>query len=248
MPSRQLYPVHVHIFKLLRRIELPDYLHSGVTGRSYITNAKAHLGTQKTYTVDIKKFYPSVSRSMVYAFFRVIMKCSEDVAGILANITTCDGHIPTGSSLSQLLAYMACKNMFDEIHTASTDAGVLMTCYVDDLTFSGDAITRAWIYGTIKPIFSKYGLKSHKDKFFGVGKPKEITGVIVDGDLVKVCNRHHRLIYDLIQKIPEADDTTNMNKIYDELIGRLSSAAQIDHAFNARKLATTKKRRKFMEL
>lgn len=243
MPSRQLYPVHVHIFKLLRRIELPVYLHSGISGRSYITNAKAHLGTSKTYTVDLKKFYPSVSRSMVYTFFRDTMKCSEDVAGILANISTCDGHIPTGSSLSQLLAYMACKNMFDEIHSACIEAGIVMTCYVDDLTFSGDAVTRAWIYGSIKPIISRYGLKSHKDKFFGVGQPKEITGVIVDGNEVKVCNRHHRSIYDLIQKIPDADDTTNLNKIYDELIGKLSSAAQIDHAFKTKKLAAIRKRR-----
>ena len=212
MPSRASYPVHVHIFKLLQRIELPDYLQSGVSGRSYITNAKAHLGTKKTYTVDIKKFYPSVSRAMVYTFFRGTMKCSEDVAGILANISTCDGHIPTGSSLSQLLAYMACKNMFDEIHAACTEAGIVMTCYVDDLTFSGDAVTRAWIYGTIKPIISRYGLKSHKDKFFGVGQPKEITGVIVNGNEVKVCNRHHLSIYDLMQKIPEADDTTEFEQ------------------------------------
>ena len=111
MPSRELYPVHVRIFKLLRRIELPDYLHSGFKGRSYITNAKAHLGTKKTYTLDIKKFYPSVSRSKVFAFFRETMKCSEDVAGILANISTCEGHIPTGSSLSQLLVERSAINI-----------------------------------------------------------------------------------------------------------------------------------------
>lgn len=243
MPCRELYPVHVRMFKLLRRIDLPDYLHSGVIGRSYITNAKAHLRTKKTYTVDIKKFYESVRRSMVYAFFRDTLKCSEDVAGILANISTCDGHIPTGSSLSQLLAYMACKNMFDELHAASTEAGIVMTCYVDDLTFSGETVTRAWVYGTIKPIISKYGLKSHKDKFFGAGKPKEITGVIVNSNVVKVCNRHHRSIYNLMQNIPEADDTINLNKIYDELIGRLSSAAQIDDVFKAKKLLATRMRR-----
>jgi len=52
MPCRELYPVHVRIFKLFRRVELPDYLHSGMQGRSYITNAKAHLGTKKTYTLQ----------------------------------------------------------------------------------------------------------------------------------------------------------------------------------------------------
>lgn len=244
MPSRELYPVHVRIFKLLRRIDQPDYMHSGIQGRSYITNAKAHLGTKKTYTVDIKSFYPSVSRSKVFVFFRNIMKCSEDIAGILANISTCDGHIPTGSSLSQLLAYMACKRMFDDLYTASVEAGVVMTCYVDDLSFSGDSVTRAWIYGTVKRVISKYGLKSHKDKFFGPGRTKEITGVIVDGDSIKVCNRHHKSIHELLQKVPATDDPAELNKVYDELIGKLSSATQVDAKFKAKRLATTKERRK----
>lgn len=244
MPSRQLYPVHVRIFKLLRRIKLPDYLHSGVAGRSYVTNAKCHLGTKKTYTVDIKSFFPSVSRAMVFAFFRGTMKCSEDVAGILANISTCDGHIPTGSSLSQLLAYLACKGMFDELYAASVEAGIVMTCYVDDLSFSGDSVTRAWIYGTIKPIISKYGLKSHKDKFFGLGRPKEITGVIVDGNAIKLCNRHHKSIYELLLKVPITDDSEALNNIYDELIGKLSSASQIEAKFKAKRLAITQKRRR----
>jgi hypothetical protein len=138
---------------------------------------------------------------------------------------------------------MACKNMFDELHAASKEAGAVMTCYVDDLSFSGDTVKRAWIYGTIKPIISRYGLKSHKDKFYGAGKPKEITGVIVDGDTVKVCNRHHRSIYDLMLKIPETDDPKELDKIYEELIGKLSAAVQIEAKFKAKKLLTTRKRR-----
>jgi hypothetical protein len=134
--------------------------------------------------------------------------------------------------------------MFDELHAASSGVEAVMTCYVDDLTFSGEAVTRAWLYGTIKPIISKYGLKSHKDKFFGAGQPKEITGVIVDGDSIKVCNRHHRSIYDLLLKIPKTDDSTELNKVYEELIGKLSSAAQIDAKFKTKRLATTRERRK----
>ena len=69
VPSRELLPTHNRIFTLLSRIELPDYLHSGIKGRSYISNAKAHRGTPKTFTTDIAKFYPSVTKTKVAAFF-----------------------------------------------------------------------------------------------------------------------------------------------------------------------------------
>lgn len=242
VPSRELYPIHTRLFSLFQRIVLPDYLHSGTKGRSYITNAKVHLGTKKTHTTDIAKFYPSVGRSKVAAFFRDTMKCSEDVAAILAQLSTYEDHIPTGSALSQLLAFWACKKMFDELYDASIASNMIMTCYVDDLTFSGDALSRKWIHSTIKPIITKHSLKSHKDKFYGPGQPKEITGVILDGDKVKLCNRHHKSIYELMLQIPETDDPKSFDKLYNTLIGKLSSAAQIDPKFKSKRIQVTKHR------
>ncbi len=243
VPTPELLPIHNRIFSLLKRLELPDYLHSGAKGRSYVSNAAAHRGTKKTYTTDIAKFYPSVTREKVETFFRDTMKCSVDVAAILSIITTCDDHIPTGSALSQLLAYFACKEMFDEIHRVSIDSNVVMTCYVDDLSFSGDAVTRAWIYGKIKKIITRHGLRSHKDKFFGPGKPKEITGIIVDGNTLKVMNRLHKSIHDLTLKIAETEDLETLNKLFDSLIGKLSSAGQVDDKFKTKRKQTQTIRR-----
>jgi hypothetical protein len=234
VPSRELYPIHARLFNLLTRIESPDYLHSGIKGRSYITNAKAHRGLKKAYTLDVVRFYPSISRRKVAAFFRDTMKCSKDVAAVLSDLSTYDDHIPTGSPLSQRLAYLTCKKMFDEVYEVSLGAKVLMTCYVDDLTFSGDNVSRRWIYDTIKRIITKHGFKTHKDRFFGPDRPKEITGVIVDGNKLKVCNRHHKAIYDLILEIPKNDDIETVDKLYDRLIGKLSAAAQIEGNFKKR--------------
>ena len=47
-PLDDLYKVHKFINKLLSRIELPDYLHSGRKKRSSITNAQSHLFSQYT--------------------------------------------------------------------------------------------------------------------------------------------------------------------------------------------------------
>lgn len=243
VPSRQLQPIHNRLFALLKRVQLPEYLHSGIKGRSYLSNAKAHMGKKVACTLDIKKFYPSVTRAKVAAFFRNTMKCEPDIAAILAGITTCDGHIPTGSALSQVLAYLACKEMFDTLLEVGLDAKLNMTCYVDDLTFSGEKITKKWIHDCIKPIIAKFGMKSHKDKYFGVGQVKEITGVIVDGDTVKVCNRMHKSIHDLLMNISETEDAHQLNELYDKLIGKLSAAGQIAERFKEQRVMATKARR-----
>jgi len=246
VPSRQLLPIHNRLFVLLKRVQLPEYLHSGIKGRSYLTNAKSHIGAKVAYTLDIKKFYPSVSRAKVASFFRDIMKCEPDIAAILADITTCDGHIPTGSALSQVLAYLACKEMFDTIYAVSIEANLKMTCYVDDLTFSGDKISKKWVHDCIKPIIKKFGMNSHKDKSFGVGQAKEITGVIVDGTKVRVCNRMHKSIYDLILQISEVEDNQQLNKLYNKLIGKLSAAGQIEEQFKKQRIKVTKQRRELI--
>lgn len=244
VPSPRLLPIHNRLFSLLKRIELPDYLHSGTKGRSYVTNAKAHLEGSVTVTLDIQKFYPSVTRAKVASFFRERMACEPDVAAILADITTCDDHIPTGSSISQILAFFACKDMFDCVYDASCAANVKMTCYVDDLTFSGDKVTKTWIHRCIKPIITSYGLRSHKDRYFRPGQVREITGVIVEGSNLKVCNRMHKSIYDTLLSLPEIEDPVLLDKQYKKLIGKLSAAGQIEEGFIKRRKLTVSKRKK----
>lgn len=243
VPKGPLRPIHNRLFTLLGRIKRPSYLHSGTKGRSYISNAEMHLGQDVAYTLDIKKFYPSVTRAKVAAFFRDKMECSVDVSGILADLATCDGHIPTGSALSQILAYLSCKELFDDLFAASVVAKLKMTCYVDDLTFSGDKISKKWIYDYVKPTIKRFGLDSHKDKYYGPGQVKEITGVIIDGSTIKVCNRLHKSIHELLMQIALIDDALQLTDLYNTLLGKLSAAGQIDEKFKQQRKKIVKARK-----
>ena len=69
VPKRRLERIHRKRFSLLERIEKPEYLHSGIKGRSYITNAKVHTGSVPLVKLDLKKFYPSVDGARAYRFF-----------------------------------------------------------------------------------------------------------------------------------------------------------------------------------
>ena len=55
VPKPHLERVHHRLFLLLSRITPPQFLHSGVKGRSYITNAEVNIGAHRLVKLDIKK-------------------------------------------------------------------------------------------------------------------------------------------------------------------------------------------------
>jgi len=106
-PKPKLRAAHKRIANLLCRIVTPEFLHSAVRGKSYISNAAAHSADSRSVKIDIRKFFPSTRAQQVFHFFRDKMECAPDVAGVLTKLLTVDGHLATGSSASPILSYFA---------------------------------------------------------------------------------------------------------------------------------------------
>jgi len=245
-PKRDLQRLHARIHKLLARVQVPDYLHSAVKGRSYLTNARAHDLGAPTIKIDVKKFFPSVPRAAIYRFFADTLKCRRDVAGLLADLLTFDARLPTGSCSSPIIAYYAFKPMFDEVYALAQKRGLTMTCYVDDMTLSGANATGAVQY-EIHKIIAKYGLKSHKMKIFSGADAKIITGVCNSPDGERVPNRLHHKIKLGFEEFGQAQTPVAAAKILRPLLGRLEAAKQIDPAFGARARTLRRQNRYILE-
>jgi len=232
-PKPRLERIHRRLFNLLRRIEPPEYLHSGTKGKSYITNAKTHIGSDTLITLDIQKFFPSTCGWHVFEFFHDVMHCSRDVAGLLTRISTCHDHVPTGSCLSQVIAFYAHYSMFEEIHSLTSSMNLVMTCYVDDLAISGKNANKAVLH-EIRCILQKRGLRSHpkKESVFRRGVPKEITGSIVLDNGLKLPNRKHEKIHNEIRLILKLDDSKEKLALLNVTMGRLIAANQSDSALS----------------
>ncbi len=226
IPKPILERLHRRIFTLLERIEKPDYLHSGVKGRSYITNAKVHVGLVPLVKLDLKKFYPSVSGALVYRFFCSQMQCSPDVAGLLTTLTTYDNHVPTGSCASQLLAFFATKPMFDALDEIAIEHGVRGTVYVDDLTFSGREATPSYLW-KIKQCVHAHGFAYHKERIYTCEQLKLVTGVIIDGNRIAVLPSKEFEIWRR-QKALEHGDLPSKAAAINSLIGSVVAAGQIE--------------------
>ncbi|MEH2382055.1 MAG: reverse transcriptase family protein [Nostoc sp.] len=192
-PRQDLKGLQKRIEELLKRIKVPNYIHAPTKGRSYISNAKAHVNATEVCSLDIEKYFPSTLAKHIYWFFHTQMKCSSDVAAILTKLSTFKEHLPTGSPSSPMLSYFAHIGMWEAINKIVEMANCTLTVYIDDVTISGNHIPSELIWQVEKQ-FHRYGLRSNKkkEKHYINKKSYEITGIIAtnQGEL-KIPNRQH---------------------------------------------------------
>ena len=186
-PVAPLKRVQGRIAKMLARIEPPDFLFCPVKGRCYVSNAARHRGNRVVHCLDIKKFFPNTPRVRVIWFFQTVMQCRGDVAGLLGDLCTFEGHLPTGSPLSPILAYYSYHDMWAKIAALCASKGYTLTVYVDDVTISGAKVPIADVW-QVRRMIHRTGLRYHKLKHY-VDVPAEVTGVIVREGRVVVPNR-----------------------------------------------------------
>ncbi|MGK9236838.1 reverse transcriptase family protein [Inquilinus limosus] len=241
-PKPLLDRIHRRAARLLSNIETPDFLYSAVKGRSYVTNAARHSPDQSTVKIDLRKFYPSTRIQSVYHFFRDRMQCDGDVAGILANLLTVDGHLPTGSSVSPILWFFAYEDMFHDMEALANGRDCTMTCYIDDMVFTGPNAGRRLIYDAIQ-IARKYRLWGHKTKRFKPGQPKVITGVAITNVGPRLPNRRQKAIADDLNRLGTEDDDEQRLALMDKLVSRMNEAAQIDPSWLPKAQAMVSERR-----
>lgn len=229
-PKLALDKIHTRIASLLLRIEIPDSLHSGVKGRSNVSNAQVHKGNgKKIITVDIKGFFRNTTRSHVFDFFLTVMKCSPDISDILSRLVTINDHVPTGSRVSMPIAYFANKKMFDEMDKVIKGRAAEMTIYVDDLTFSGSNLNRD-VINCFKVIANRYGHTLHPEKtrFYAATNIKLVTGVAIHGSQIRPRGRH-------LKELNRDTQSWLSGKVEEKLIksvtGRLNYFGSIDSRY-----------------
>ncbi|WP_294379286.1 reverse transcriptase family protein [uncultured Clostridium sp.] len=228
-PNYKLKRVQKKLQMLLSKIKRPEWLISGEKNKCYINNAEYHIGAKYIITADIKKFYDNCTREYVYMSLINKFKMSNDIAGIVTDIVTHNQGIPTGASTSQLIAYYAYENMFNEINITANKYGCKFSLFVDDMTFSSvNPINVQALKRDIDIILRKYGhrLKSNKFKYFSKDEDKLITGVTLkpNNDLA-VSNR---LRYNIINDFKTIKYKKGLNSDLPKLKGRIAAAKMIE--------------------
>jgi len=179
--EREFFECKPHTLRLHKRINkllninkdtAPTYLKSGVKGMSYIKNINAHQESKFFLLVDIKSFYPSITKSKIKTSLIKHYHQTSDVAEFLSNIITVkqlkstQRALPTGSPLSQNMAYFINKPMFDKLYDIATVYNITMTVYVDDISFSSKATIPFKFLNKVIYTIKKYGYDIASNKLY----------------------------------------------------------------------------------
>lgn len=218
------------------------YLHSAVKQRSYHTNAQVHIGDRYVFAIDLKDFYPSVTKYNLYLFFKEKFNLSPDIAMFYSVLSTCksdDGTYRLGQGLSQssTLAYLVNYSLFNYLYVLSKDNDIEMSIYVDDVVFSSKKkIPQSFIdrlFGIIKG--NDMLIKRKKVHNYKKESVKKITGVYINGNKTRVANNKHyefhtqyKYLKNKISDINSLDDYYKIYNLYLKFYGNFQHIKMVE--------------------
>jgi retron-type reverse transcriptase len=200
--------------EILAKVPPHDAAHGFVPGRSTVTNARPHLGSQLLIKFDLKDFFPTIHYYRVVGLFTRLGYPVHDgrfgtddesdrVAATLARLCcyTPDprawhlGHTPQGAPTSPAISNLVCRRLDARLTgLAKRNAGVY-TRYADDLTFSFKTTEidlgrfRWWV----DQVCQQEGFVVHQGKFrvIRASQRQVVTGIVVN-DALRVPREERR--------------------------------------------------------
>ena len=230
-PREFLKGIHKKLYYILKQLDYPQYLHSGIKGKNYITNTKLHTNSNYCITIDLHHFYQTVRKTFVRQMFIEKFNIVDDIAWLLSDLVTIpqengsENYIPTGSPISQQIAFLTYEKTFNEINKLSLKYNIIFSLYVDDMTFSSENKIPNFFIKKIKNLIKLVNLEINNKKieYFGKNKTKIITGCAINNHKLKIKNFRRNEIIELLKE----NSFMNNSKV----INKISAQQQIEKSF-----------------
>ena len=230
-PTKMLKSLLTYTNRILQAFyEAPDCVMGFVPSKSVVDNAEKHVGKHYVFNTDIKDFFPSISKSRVWA----TLKCppfsfndtiADAIAGLCCTEIEKDGGkvvvLPQGSPCSPILTNIVCRNLDRRLSGLAGKYHISYSRYADDITFSSDHN----VYqedGDFRKDLHAIITKEHfifndkKTRLQKTGCRQEVTGLIVS-DRVNVPRDYVRSLDNLLyiwEKYGYKDAFTSFMKHY----------------------------------
>lgn len=177
---------------ILYKKESSIFAHGFEPNKSIVTNAMQHINNEYVVCIDIKDFFPSIKNVQVEEIFQQL-GYTKSASSRLTELCCIHGALPQGAPTSPHLANIICSKLDLELNNIAQKYSCCYTRYADDITFSSKNDIKGIISEIQEPI-SRYGfnINSSKTSFFTSGKPKFITGLIVQNGKMRVPKRYKR--------------------------------------------------------
>lgn len=152
--------------------------HGFVDGRSILTNALPHSECKMLLKIDIKDFFGSIPQRFVINYFHKELGYNIYISYFLSELCCLDGVLPQGAPTSPILSNLISISLDRRLYRLAKKFNLVYTRYADDIAFSGEAISGAFI-GYVKDIVAECSLEINdsKTRLYGPGGSKVIAGV-----------------------------------------------------------------------
>lgn len=177
---------------ILYEMPVSKYSTGFVKQKSIVANAASHVGKDCIINVDIKDFFPSITRNQVYRIF-YYYGYTDQVSFILSRLCTAYDKLPQGAPTSPYISNIVCLKMDKRLSKLAESFGCAYTRYADDITVSGNyGIGK--ILPLIKSIINDEGfiLNENKTRIQYSYQRQEITGLVVNDRKIRVNSKYKK--------------------------------------------------------
>jgi len=198
-------------------------------GTSIADNARSHVEANTVLNMDIKDFFPSITRNKVFNVFKSI-GYNNLISTILTNICVYNERLPQGSPCSPKLANLISLKMDIRIQGFVGKRGITYTRYADDLTFSGlNPNSVARIIPIITQIINEEGFQVNekKTRIAGSSRAKIVTGLVLSEGEFGIGRNKYKVLRAKIYQIA-TDKVALESKEFESVKGYLAFLKSVD--------------------
>ena len=172
-----------------------------IKGRNTITNAVPHLGCTVLIKLDIKDFFPSVTRGMIQPIISdFAFREPKAIERILDLCMTSKG-LPQGAPTSPTLSNLVLRKFDIAAYQYANLMGAKYTRYADDLTFSlveDDPIKARKIVNGVRNMLAEQGFelneKPNKLKVLRGHQAQQVCGITLNSGKPTISKKQRRQV------------------------------------------------------
>jgi retron-type reverse transcriptase len=268
-PNQELKEIQRWVYShILEQVALPDCIHGFRKKHGIKTNANHHLGKKYVSCLDIKDFFPSITKEQVYKMFQEIdvnydlLELVSEIDNykdclpfteltkyryieMLSAICTFKDSLPQGAPTSPVISNIIFSKIDREIIKICNDSNITYTRYADDITFSGNN-KRELLKSVnhIKSIInaSDFKINPKKTRMMNGQRATIVTGLRLNANTLSIGNKRKKLLRAKIFNWIMQDDIREKEHIQGEL-AYLKSVEEDTYVHFIRYIEKLKKRK-----
>jgi len=195
-PRRGLMNILYYLNKIFQAIYTPSPAAMGfVQGKSVVDNAALHVGKNYVFNIDLKDFFPSITKSRVWKRLQLKpLEIAEPVAHVIAGLccmrkknedNSFSYVLPQGAPTSPIITNMICDKLDRRLSGLAARFNLTYTRYADDITFSSNHYVYAEdgeFRQELNRIIADQGftINEKKTRLQKKGTHQEVTGLVVN--------------------------------------------------------------------